>query len=311
MGALNPWQIPRQLAYLLGLATLPDAPNAPILTTCVVSEDLEGNFLSAGGLPANFLPDGPPGLVPPYGRVEAMHDGVLEPDMPGRYYEARFRVWVTVGKGGVAQDPGGVATNPPAVGGLPVQTHGTDALEGAPLGASGQGGTAGQGLELLVQRLIQRALNDGAAMTDSALSVQGYVERLERVDAIDGVEVVSRPFVVVVTNAIVDPYYHGVRGAGGTAPAAGSTTLSWTNPAARFDSLPNFPLVVKKAGGTPPANPTDGAVVPVTGRVQTVTDTNPPGTWSYAIFGNYDESMPGPPVTANRWSSPATFSLTF
>jgi len=303
--AINPWQALRQVAYRLVVATWPDAPNDLILTGgAVVSRDKAGNFrLNVGmdGVAFNFMADGPPALATPYAKLVWI-DGTLDPDVPGRYLEPpRIRVGVIVGKGDVAADP--LSTSG-------AQTHGQDALLGSALGADGQGGSVGRGVEETLNTLIQRALNDGSALNYPTHGFQGYVDRVRELLPIGGVKVIERTFDVLITDAVVDPQYAPVRLFTGTI-GGGVATLTWKNPATRFDSLTATPIVRKLAGATAPATPGAGAGVAVTPGAETTTDAEAPGQWSYAAFVPYDESMPGPPTTANRYSAAATKTLTF
>jgi len=68
----------------------------------------------------------------------------------------------------------------------------------------------------------------------------------------------------------------------------GSVTLTWTNPPDRFDL---YNVVLRRAvGATPPASETAGTGVTLSGPLAvTVTDSPGAGTYSYALFGGYDE----------------------
>lgn len=110
-----------------------------------------------------------------------------------------------------------------------------------------------------------------------------------------------------------------------TAVSGGSVTLSWTWHT-RFDlheartapyqdmAARGYLTLVRKSGGTPPASVTDGTVVTLASNAATtVVDTPASGTYSYALFAQYDEFGDGTgtaPMTGTsiRTSTSATAS---
>lgn len=63
-------------------------------------------------------------------------------------------------------------------------------------------------------------------------------------------------------------------------------SLSWLLPPDRFDTY--RPILVRKAGSTPPTSVTDGTPTTLADGASATTDSPGSGTWSYAIFIAYD-----------------------
>lgn len=107
----------------------------------------------------------------------------------------------------------------------------------------------------------------------------------------------------LTTVATLGRYYTPIRRITATG-GAGSVSLSWTNPALRFDS---YQIILRRASGaTPPSSATSGTGVTLASNWATsVTDTIAAGTYSYAAFVSYDETNLVP-ATAQRYSIAAT-----
>lgn len=84
----------------------------------------------------------------------------------------------------------------------------------------------------------------------------------------------------------------------------GTVTLTWTLPR-RFDLIR---VVVRRgaANGAAPPDPFSGASVPVTGIVETITDTPGAGTWAYSVWAAYDATID--PATGNGAESSNRYS---
>jgi hypothetical protein len=89
--------------------------------------------------------------------------------------------------------------------------------------------------------------------------------------------------------------YHPATRLAGTLLGGGSVSLTWRLPPDRFD---RYRVVLRRAAGsTPPAGPTDGTGVTLSGLLATsVTDTPGAGTFSYSLFAQYDDYNPTPSV---------------
>jgi len=84
--------------------------------------------------------------------------------------------------------------------------------------------------------------------------------------------------------------------------AGGTVSLAWTAPVISTDLV--IYTVRRLAGSLPPTLPTDGTdVTPDAHPTATASDTPGAGTWSYSVFGGYDE-LAG--AAAIQHSGPAT-----
>lgn len=73
----------------------------------------------------------------------------------------------------------------------------------------------------------------------------------------------------------------------------GNANLTWKLPPDRFDRY--RVRLVRKAGGTPPVDLLDGSIIALSGNLATSKTDNPgAGTWSYSLFGSYDDRNPTP-----------------
>ena len=88
-----------------------------------------------------------------------------------------------------------------------------------------------------------------------------------------------------------------------TDAGGGAVTLTWALPPTRYDLGPatawapaRGQMILRRASGaTAPAGPALGTAVALGSALATgVTDTPGAGTWSYALFAEYDEGLGGP-----------------
>lgn len=106
--------------------------------------------------------------------------------------------------------------------------------------------------------------------------------------------------------ATADRFYHAPTKFAGS--VAGSTvTLTWEDPPVRFDSI-NLEIH-RASGSTPPATPTSATLVSTVNLgVKTYSDTGrAAGNWSYAIFAGYNERGG---AASERYSSQETGTTT-
>lgn len=96
-------------------------------------------------------------------------------------------------------------------------------------------------------------------------------------------------------------FYHPPTRLSATAAGGGSVNLAWKLPPARFD---RYRVILRRAaGGTPPATAVSGTGVTLGGDLATsVTDSPGAGTFSYSIFGAYDE-LSAPPDSDDFFSA--------
>lgn len=146
---------------------------------------------------------------------------------------------------------------------------------------------------------------------------------IERLNDIDGVRIQSRAksaatavlherigyigmrdysFEAICT---ADRFYHPGSKLTATALGGGSVSLTWVLPPDRYDRL--RVKLRRAAGSTPPATPSAGTGVTLSGDFATsVTDAPGVGTFSYSLFGMYDESGADPLATEERNSDPVS-----
>jgi hypothetical protein len=148
----------------------------------------------------------------------------------------------------------------------------------------------------------------GRGLLEIEPEVFGAIERLNDIDGvrilsrIDGgdqilLDAEERPYALreysykVLCTA--DEYYHDATHLVATG-GSGQVSLSWTLPPDRFD---RYRVLLRRASGaTPPSSVTAGTAVTLAGNLSTsVTDTGlTPGTYSYALFSQYDVTNPTP-----------------
>ena len=263
---MNAWQVCRQLRYLLRAATWPDG----------VADRVFSDRVHATAL----LPDGklaqlgfPLALVAPGAAVTDEQDARLE----------LAQLAVTV----VARATG--------------DHVGEAALLGSSRG-NGQGSSLGRGLLEVEEAALAvvRALNSGGGVNLRVTS-----RSATRARDVDGVGYVAQRDLALEGVLTVDRTYAGPTRFLATAPGAGLADLSWTLPADRYDR--REVVLRRAAGATAPASPTAGTGVALSGLLATSkTDAPGAGTWSYALFGGYDELGAG---ASDRYSAAATATV--
>jgi hypothetical protein len=290
---LDPWQLERQVAYLLEAIVWEDAPQNDVLTGgAKVSADGVGNFA-----PGTFLGDGPVTLEPPFALVEVLADE-HDAEAPARLDRVRVRVTVVAGGGGVAGWTGTTTTH---------DSHGIKTTIGGtrdPI--QGQGKSTGRGLDEIVGRL-REALGDEVRLVDSVHGLQGVLTVAGPILPVDGHQVLARELEIEVYTASVERFYHPIRRLKGTG-GVGTIALTWKNAPARYDTLRN---VVRRSapGGPAPALATDGIDVPLAGALdESVSPAGlAAGTYAVSVFVAYDETT-AIPTTADRHSDPVSFT---
>ena len=299
------WQLATCIAALVQSVAWADSPNLPLFASgnVVVSEDWEGNFLPdpPGGLP----PDGPVPLSLPFARVE--HIGSKrDPSTPNRIGEARFRVYVTAGGDGVAGSPDAnpaVALN---------DSHGINAETGLLRNTSvsvlaGQGQSTGKSVNEIMGR-IEEAL--GSEFTYSANGFQGYVQDWGSPIPTDGVQVLTRAFELVVTDATVSRYYTTVAQLIAANAGGGTVNFSWAPLPAGPPFAPT-PIVVRRGtnpGDAAPSTPTGGTAVPVlTTTTARATGLSTGHSWNVSVFTAFTETPAAvTAATPDRYSVPVS-----
>ncbi len=242
---MNPWQVARQLRYLLKAATWADGSTEKVLRDVVVTA---GTSEAAWGE-----------LRPPYCLINVGAATVDDrnPNLLTQDFEMALGVRVD-------QD----------------RTGERAVIGGSRLGGD-QGISSGRGIlevEEVVMGAIARLLpSSGVTMT------QRWASALAA-GAIQGdLNVVQRSYVMSCPCPRERTY---------STPqqlAKSGTTLSWKNPADRFDL---YEVVVnRKSGSTPPSSATDATATAVySGGLDTSVTDSTSGTWTYAIWGGYDET---------------------
>jgi len=105
-------------------------------------------------------------------------------------------------------------------------------------------------------------------------------------DLVEGVQ-----FTLSYTSLVVDArdYPPPSRFAAVDAAGGGDTDLTWTLAPGRWDR--NAIILRRAAGSTAPTSETSGTGVTVAAEATSVTDSPGAGTFSYALFQEYDESL--------------------
>lgn len=161
--------------------------------------------------------------------------------------------------------------------------------QSALLGANREGQTDSRGrgvLELEEPVMDQVALlniKDGVVIQYAGLG-DGIVRRDEQNNI---VSIQDHNFTAIATS---DRFYAPAARFAGTGKT-GEVSLSWRNPATRFDSY--RARLVRKAGATPPTSPTDGTIINLAASPSTPStyaDSGlAAGTYSYALYITYSE----------------------
>ena len=244
---MNPFQISKQLRYLLQSARWPDTPFKPVFASYSIK-------VTAGISDADTL--GQVGF--PYCFIEP---GEARADERNPYLiDQTFMLAVGVRVAG--------------------DSIGQTALIGGQRTADGSGGSAARGIleiEEEVLKAVARLSSESginirctyrSGLIPAVMQNIGYVvERRYRLEA----------------TATVERYYHPPRNL-----ALDVNDLTWTLPPDRFD---RFRVVLVRADGTttPPADQTDGTVVPLAGDLATSVTDAAPAPKAYSVFMAYDE----------------------
>lgn len=263
---MNAWQVCRQLRYLLRAATWPDGVAGPVFSDRVHVTAL--------------LPDAklaqigfPLAYVAPGAAVTDEQDARLE-------RAALALVLVVRGTG---------------------DNVGEAALLGSSRG-NGQGSSLGRGLLEVEEAALSavRALNAG-----SGVNLRVTSRSAARARDVDGVGYVAQRELALEAVLTFDRTYAPPTRLVATAPGGGAASLTWAVPPARYDR--REVVLRRAAGATAPSSPTSGTGVTLSGLLATSkTDTPGAGTWSYALFGGYDELGAG---ASDRYSSATTVTV--
>lgn len=215
----------------------------------------------------------------------AVHRTLLSPDRehPERYSEAIFDVEIAVENWAV--DP-----------------WGSGPVEGAVMESVGQSG--GRGSDEVLDEV--RSLLD--QLVDGNHGFQGEVTEADHalLKAGSATYVVNR-FQVRAYNVPCARFYHPAIQFKGTAGSQ-QASFTWALPPIRYDFLKV--QLIRKAGSSPPVSVSDGTDLGVSAQAVSFTDVvGSSGTFSWSLFVSYDERNPTP-TTAQRWSAPATATLT-
>lgn len=202
-------------------------------------------------------------------------------DQPGRSATARYEVTLVTS----------------------VQDRATN--QGSVIGANATdlGSSSGRGVEEVADA-IEGALS---VLTPSSSGLQARgVRRDDPRPASDDESLLETPFELEVTDEVVARSYAPARWLAAVG-GVGQVALSWRIPPDRFD---RFRMVLRRAAGaTPPASPSSGSGVALSGDLaSSVTDAGlAAGTYAYALFAAYDDlaNPPGTPAAVERSYSPA------
>lgn len=262
---MNGWQVAKQLKHILAAATWPDSPGNPVFGKVLVS--VAPNKDSIGQLRFPFA------LVVPTSSTADEE----EPSLEVQSFSVRIIQRV-------ASDPWGEA-----------------ALIGGPRGG-GQGASGGRGIMELEEELLKAIKN-----LDRTNGVRLRVQWRGAVGAAQDEEVgyVAIREYQLEAWVTTDRHYPAPTRLSGTTPGGGTTVLSWTLPASRYDRKE---LVLRRAAGaTPPATVTSGTGVTVGALATTVSDTPGAAQFSYSLFMGYDELGSG---SVDRYSEAETLTIT-
>lgn len=249
----------------------------------------------------------------PFCRVSCLAFQADERSNASRIDRALFRLWSTAGGGGI--NGPGLTT---AAG---YDTHGINQVTGALRASSnGSGQSQGRDVDELIGRFVEQI--GGLNFVACTHGFQGRYTRTEKMETVDGVQVLKRALEVEVLDATESKTYAALVGFTATQTGAGSPaiTLTWPVPPARFDSLPVAAprLIIRRgatSGASAPTNPTSGGVL-VSSSVLASAGTlaNNPGsygTWNYAAWVLYGETPAAQLAdTPDNYSASATASVT-
>ena len=262
---MNSWQLLRQLKATLEAATWPDSPTELVFGQVALS--------------AGFGADARPSVQFPLVRVRPLGEAPDEEE-PG-LVELQVEVELTQRVYG--------------------DTTGEVGLVGGSR-TSGQGGSDGRGL-LELEEQIKSELG-------SLARVEGVGLRFDSASAAAAGEVDGFGYLVFrvytfrawLTEART---YPAARKLAGTDAGSQTASLTWENPASRFD---RSDLVLRVASGsTAPASATAGTGVTVGSSAESLSHApGGAGTWSYSLFVGYDETASAAP---DRYSAAASATV--
>ncbi len=246
---MNIWQVSRQLKYLLGIETWDDSPNDVVFGA-------NGTYITAGIAQEAVGRVRMPCVLlkPGDAQVDEENDDLIT-------QEIELQV-VAVSK----SDP-----------------MGEHVLIGGPRASEGQ--SAGKGVLELMAPVLSAV---GEVGKQNGVSLRATHASQAEVAQVDGLGFVSTVSLILEAVCVAQKTYAPVHNLKLTNPSGTQVTLTWDNPATRFDSRR---IVVRRASGdTPPASITAGTDVALAGNFSTsVTEDPGAGTFSYAVFAVYDE----------------------
>lgn len=288
---LSVWQVKRQLAYLTAQALWPDAPDNIIFGGGgFVGEDLEGNYL-----PGSAAIDGPKvrtgtdktAGVTPFARVQCLDVEYDKSSNANRPREVMLRVWTLAG--------GGSPTGPGVQSLTQFDTHGENQVNGTNRDPSqGSGKSAGRDVDELIDGFLTGLGVVG--FVPSVHGFQGYVVRKTLPRPVAGAGILRRAFEVCISDATEQNYYHGASHVAGSSPGAGQVTLTWIPAPGRFDSSLGTVRRGTLSGDAAPTDPNSGGTLVsnvVAANSVGISDTPGVGTWNYAYWPGYAETISG------------------
>lgn len=171
----------------------------------------------------------------------------------------------------------------------------------------GQGSSVGKGLMDVEPAVIARLQSSAQQGGNLPLGARAFGDTAPPPEAIDDPgTVVARALDVVVARTPAVPTFKPVRQFL-VVKSGANVNMTFQPPPDTYDFV--LIQIVRKAGATPPTNPTDGTVITSTlGPTATAyTDVNPgSGTWSYSAFGRFNTTRD--PATGQAISAPDRFS---
>ena len=184
--------------------------------------------------------------------------------------------------------------------------HGETALIGGAR-SGGQGSSAGRGVLELAEQVRSEL---GILQRKNGVRLQLISRNSAQAVSTEGLYYITQAltFEAWITS---DRTYEAATRFTATDATGGDASLAWTLPPDRFDRVG---VVLRRASGsTPPSSATAGTGVTLASATATsVTDSPGAGTFSYALFGSYDElgSYAGSPYSPDRYSASVTATVT-
>lgn len=180
-------------------------------------------------------------------------------------------------------------------------------LESAIIGANRKSTTDSDGRGLL--EIQERLLAELGRITgiNGARIINTWRSRTDVLDQEHGTSVAVRDYLFDAMIGNDRFYFPATRFLAVDAAAPGDADLTWRLPPSRFDFV-NV-KILRKVGSTPPSGPADGTVILASGTGVSFVDSPSAGTFSYGIFGAYDEDG-DTPVAQNVFSLGDTSTIT-